>query len=231
MRKRNFNADFKTANNAIDANRPPLDSVWYHHPDGKQMQAVDFKIYRRFTHAPGIAKVELPERDAEVQIPEVQDTDAKQSIGVPPERLKEFESSFEYDFPDDYRDFLLKHNGGNVEDMVLLIPQLGDGVLLLSFFGLDKEHQTQNIEFWLNEESDDFDDSDLIPIGADQGGNLLLLDLSDDSIYYWDAMKFFPDSTEEANAYQVAESFSILQAELIPYHIWVEYQRFLDSER
>ncbi|NJN38873.1 MAG: hypothetical protein HC790_09285 [Acaryochloridaceae cyanobacterium CSU_3_4] len=60
---------------------------------------------------------------------------------------------------------------------------------------------------------DDLKD-DFLPIGFDPGDNALLMNKSNGKIYYWDSARFFPTSSDEENAFWVADSFSDLLTSL-----------------
>jgi hypothetical protein len=123
------------------------------------------------------------------------------------EALIGLEHQIGYTLPDDYRSFLILHNGGQPECQTLNIPDCKSDVIVDTFFGIGKPHA--DIQFWLNELDDDLKDA-FLAIGFDLGANAFLMDKSDGSIYYWDSARHFSCSSDEENAFWVADSFSDL---------------------
>lgn len=121
--------------------------------------------------------------------------------------LTELEQKIDYRLPEDYRSFLVSHNGGQPENQLLRVPDCHADVLIDHFLGIGRPYA--DIQWWLNELKDDLKD-DFLPIGFDPGDNALLMDKSNGKIYYWDSARFFPTSTDEENAFWVADSFSEL---------------------
>jgi hypothetical protein len=114
------------------------------------------------------------------------------------------ENKIDYTFPEDYRNFLIIHNGGQPERQILNVPDCENDVIINIFFGIGKPHA--DIQFWLNELEDDLKGA-FIPIGFDPGANALLMERSDGNFYYWDSARHFPCSSDEENTFWVADSF------------------------
>lgn len=111
-----------------------------------------------------------------------------------------------YEFPEDYREFLLKYNGGLADEGVFDIPGRGQSSVI--FFGINtkKSHSDlvlnfNDYRFRLPEKS--------IPIGFDPGGNLICLVLIDGEwkVYFWDHEKE-NDPPAVCNMVLLNESFS-----------------------
>jgi cell wall assembly regulator SMI1 len=122
--------------------------------------------------------------------------------------ITEFEQEIGFTLPPDYRDFLVQHNGGQPENKFLEVSDCNSDVMISCFLGI-KKPLADDILFWIEELSDDLKDF-FLPIAVDAGGNFLLMDKSNGKIYYWDSARFFPDSSDEENAFWVANSFSHL---------------------
>jgi SMI1 / KNR4 family (SUKH-1) len=113
--------------------------------------------------------------------------------------------------PEDYRSFLILHNGGQPERQILNVQDCESDIIIDIFFGIEKPHA--DIQFWLNELDDDLKGA-FLAIGFDPSSNALLMDKSDGNIYYWDSARHFPCSSDEENAFWVANSFCDLLQKL-----------------
>lgn len=127
--------------------------------------------------------------------------------------LIELESKIGSKLPKDFCEFLIAHNGGRPKNQFLEVPDCDTEVMVHYFFGIKKPNS--DILIWLNELEEDLKDI-FLPIEIDPGGNILLMDKTDGMIYYWDSARFFPDSSDNENAYWVANSFSDLLTRLMP---------------
>jgi hypothetical protein len=92
--------------------------------------------------------------------------------------LLAFEAGVGAKLPEQYRQFLLQHNGGYFQDVVVNFGGgLGDGLDYLSGIGASFPDAE------LGEDLDVFDDNDplkILPIGYTQCGSFLLLGVADD---------------------------------------------------
>jgi len=115
-------------------------------------------------------------------------------------------------FPLDYRRFLLNFNGGNPVPNYLLIPDLNEKVVVECFLGIGRPHF--DLIKWTAEVRHSLDLPDeFIPIAFDPGGNNLIMksaDYGSPEIYYWDSGRHFNLSTDDENAFFVADSFTEL---------------------
>jgi len=103
--------------------------------------------------------------------------------------ILKLEATIKSKIPDDYKEFLLQHNGGRPQKYYFsfkLNSKVTKGYLDW-FLGIHKkmnENIYQYIKMYKNRIP-----SDLIPIGHDPGGNLICLKIKGDnvgSIYFWD---------------------------------------------
>ena len=127
------------------------------------------------------------------------------------EALIKLEQEIGCTLPQDYRNFLIHHNGGEPEYQVLTIPDCHDETLVDRFLGIGRPHD--DIQEWREELSDDLGDA-FLAIGLDAGGNTLFMDMSDWKVYYWDSARYFECSSDDENAFWVADSFSDLLEKL-----------------
>ncbi|RPF54169.1 SMI1/KNR4 family protein [Aquisalibacillus elongatus] len=100
--------------------------------------------------------------------------------------LVAFSEKVGYELPDDYIEFLRKHNGGYVEDSVSTYYRHGEQKFILtSMFGLGSEDDL----FTQFESFKNRIPNTCISIGRDAGGNLVCLNLSQFKygyVYFWD---------------------------------------------
>src|SRR5438128_2090769 len=89
--------------------------------------------------------------------------------------------------PDEYRNFLLEHNGGEPSPQIFLINEREGTDILRFLFGIGHDEYyslTDNIE--------DYSDripANFIPIGCDTFGNLICLSIKGEDVgkvYFWD---------------------------------------------
>jgi len=129
-------------------------------------------------------------------------------------RLAQFEETLGFSLPADYREFLLRRNGGKFQGSVVKVTGLDAKVALDEFFGLDLDERL-NLELWNYQYSYKKPAGSLV-IGADPGGGMVLLGLDPgwSGVYYWDYSQWFEKSTPEHNIYLMAESFTKLMEAL-----------------
>ncbi len=112
--------------------------------------------------------------------------------------------------PSEYRNFLLRHNGGYPDPDGFLFKDLSDGSSVDRFLSIGSgEHS--NLEKYLITYQGRFP-VDFLPIAHDPGGNLVLIGTSgghSGKIYFWDH-EYEADGSEPdmSNMHLVAQSFS-----------------------
>ncbi|MDP2193196.1 MAG: SMI1/KNR4 family protein [Alphaproteobacteria bacterium] len=84
------------------------------------------------------------------------------------------ENFLNYKLPSDYKKFLIEINGGVPLKKYFIYNQTGSS--LKCFFGINKHKDFNLIKFY--NDYKDIIPSDIIPIGQDEGGNILLLAVS-----------------------------------------------------
>ena len=124
------------------------------------------------------------------------------------EVVESFEKKINRKLPKEYKEFLLKHNGGRVnEDSFDYNDRYGaNGSTLHTIYGLLDENDSYDLDY--NRRM--YDGRILegyLTIAEDCGGNLILLSLDDGKIYFWDYnLEDDPPSTN--NMYLVKNSFN-----------------------
>lgn len=130
-----------------------------------------------------------------------------------------FESLIKARLPEDYRSFLLTHNGGEPTPEVFFINESQGDDILGKFYGLYKEPQYSSLS-WCFETNRGRMPSNIIPIGTDPGGNQVCLSVSGSdygAIYFWDHEEV---NNEEGpnydNLYLLAPNFTAFLNGLTP---------------
>ena len=124
--------------------------------------------------------------------------------------FKEIEGNFSFTFPEDYKSFLTKYNGVNMEDYYVKVKDLDEEVLINNLFSTDTElNRSLTLMFWNHEDKEDIPEHSLL-IGDFQDGAFLLLipDGEYKGIYYYDHAYSFEQSDDDCNTYFLAETFS-----------------------
>lgn len=129
-------------------------------------------------------------------------------------RLAQFEATLGFPLPADYRDFLLRKNGGKFQGAVVRIEWLDTNLALDEFLGLDLSDRL-NLEVWNYQYYYKKPAGSLI-IGTDPGGGMILLGLDPvwPGLHYWDFSQWFEKSTPEHNIFPLARSFNHLVEKL-----------------
>jgi len=124
------------------------------------------------------------------------------------EKTLKIENFFRINIPKDYKDFLIKSNGCNIEDAYLYVKELNEYMLMSNFFGIDIKIGFADISKINIEYADDIPEESLL-IGSDAGNGLLLLvnDGINNGVWYYDHSYFFPNSSDENNTYFICETF------------------------
>lgn len=115
--------------------------------------------------------------------------------GATEDQLSALERRIGATLPDDYRQFLIEHNGGRPSPREFVAVDGDEGSAVHFFFTLDS-----NAPFYqLTKKLDVYRDRiprKLLPIACDPFGNLVLLDLGArvrGSVYFWDHERENPD--------------------------------------
>lgn len=104
------------------------------------------------------------------------------------ERLSRFESAIGQRLPDDYRAFLLEHNGGDPEPAIFAIGEAEGTDVVQEFYGLHDGPDFLRLDrAW--EGHREWVPATLIPIAYDPGGNMICLGVRGEergTIFVWD---------------------------------------------
>ena len=129
------------------------------------------------------------------------------------EEITTFEKRVGGSFPEDYKDFLKKYNGGQpVPSAFSFYSDRDDGSAVDWFLSLGKEKYS-NLQKYYDQYKDRVPQG-LMPIAYDAGGNLLLIGVNGhQGIYFWEH-EFEADEADEgdspdmSNVYKVSETFT-----------------------
>ena len=134
-----------------------------------------------------------------------------------PERLAKLESEWDCHLPDDYRAFLLAHNGGEPDRWDYEIPLLDHGepseAGLQVGFGIQEPWGSPANILWVLEAYAGRLPDGFLPIARDPGGNLFALRVRGEpagEVWFWDHEREHRVSGEEllASMSRVASSFT-----------------------
>ncbi|EAB5656919.1 SMI1/KNR4 family protein, partial [Salmonella enterica subsp. enterica] len=103
------------------------------------------------------------------------------------EDISDFEREIKGVLPIDYKNFLMKHNGGQPQpDSFKFFSDRNDASSVDRFLSLGKEKNSNLLKYYNNYK--DRIPSGFIPIAHDAGGNLIIMGLKDNEnkIYFWD---------------------------------------------
>ncbi|NMC56794.1 MAG: SMI1/KNR4 family protein [Eubacteriaceae bacterium] len=126
--------------------------------------------------------------------------------------IKSFELKNDLNLPDDYIDFLLKYNGGEVEltdNNSFFIKGINDNVNIDVLYGVNTENLELSVELWLNDYKIDMPPYTLIVGSCYQYGFIVMLCYGEDAgIYYWDDSYEYACSNDDNNVFFMVDTFS-----------------------
>ena len=130
------------------------------------------------------------------------------------EAISILENKFEVVLPEDYKRFLLQENGGRntaykYKNLVRM-SQISEEINIDVMFGVETNIKNADIEQWTSEYRDDLFPNSII-IGDTIQHGFIVFWLSNEEnrgIYYYDDTYEFESSTDDVNAYFLANSFS-----------------------
>ena len=127
------------------------------------------------------------------------------------EDISNFEKIIKDNLPTDYKNFLMKYNGGQPQPSSFrFFSDRNDGSSVDQFLSLGREKHSNLLNYYENYK--DRIPSGFIPIAHDAGGNLIIMELKSNSnrIYFWDH-EFEVDDGETPNmdnVYYINQSFT-----------------------
>ena len=130
------------------------------------------------------------------------------------EAISILENKFEVVLPEDYKRFLLQENGvrntAYKYKNLVRISQISEEINIDVMFGVETNIKNADIEQWTSEYRDDLFPNSII-IGDTIQHGFIVFWLSNEEnrgIYYYDDTYEFESSTDDVNAYFLANSFS-----------------------
>ena len=130
------------------------------------------------------------------------------------EAISILENKYKVVLPEDYKRFLLQENGGRNTAYkyknLVKISQISEEVNIDVMFGVETNMKNADIEQWTSEYRDDLFPNSII-IGDTIQHGFIVFWLSNEEnrgIYYYDDTYEFESSTDDVNAYFLANSFS-----------------------
>lgn len=127
-----------------------------------------------------------------------------------PERLSQLEQEIGAILPQSLRNVLLAYNGGRPNPKTFEVKGHPEKLFDIQlFFGITDEIECENIG-WNFREFRGLADGRLIPFARTDTGDLLLVDLHDGSVVFWDALEENPDQ----RYYRVADSHAAFMGSL-----------------
>ena len=130
------------------------------------------------------------------------------------EAISILENKFEVVLPEDYKRFLLQENGGRNTAYkyknLVRISQISEEINIDVMFGVETNIKNADIKQWTSEYRDDLFPNSII-IGDTIQHGFIVFWLSNEEnrgIYYYDDTYEFESSTDDVNAYFLANSFS-----------------------
>ena len=130
------------------------------------------------------------------------------------EAISILENKFEVVLPEDYKRFLLQENGGRNTAYkyknLVRISQISEEINIDVMFGVETNIKNADIEQWTSEYRDDLFPNSIIIWDTIQHGFIVfwLSNEENRGIYYYDDTYEFESSTDDVNAYFLANSFS-----------------------
>ena len=130
------------------------------------------------------------------------------------EAISILENKFEVVLPEDYKRFLLQENGGRNTAYkyknLVRISQISEEINIDVMFGVETNIKNADIEQWTSEYRDDLFPNSIIIRDTIQHGFIVfwLSNEENRGIYYYDDTYEFESSTDDVNAYFLANSFS-----------------------
>ena len=130
------------------------------------------------------------------------------------EAISILENKYKVVLPEDYKRFLLQENGGRNTAYkyknLVRISQISEEINIYVMFGVETNMKNADIEQWTSEYRDDLFPNSII-IGDTIQHGFIVFWLSNEEnrgIYYYDDTYEFESSTDDVNAYFLANSFS-----------------------
>ena len=96
------------------------------------------------------------------------------------ENIKAFEDEYGFKFPEEYKNFLEKYNGGKTPDTIFNLNKISSD--LTGFFGLGNVDKHYNYEgFRTNTKMNEWLEDNMLPIGENCFGDYIMLGIGEDN--------------------------------------------------
>lgn len=139
-----------------------------------------------------------------------------------PKLLSEFEEEFNVKLPEQYREFMIKYNGGRVDPNIFDLDVIDDATVLNELYELKTE---KGLDLYsVNDLHEDYFSDEFIAIGDDPGGSDICIGVKGDvrgKVYFFDRESDYEEYDEEGE--------EILIDEKIMYLLSDTFYGFLDS--
>lgn len=127
------------------------------------------------------------------------------------EEILLFEKKIGLSFPKDYKDFLVKYNGGIPSPANFDFYDKSDASTIRSFFLITKDRNNPESIDWTLRLYDGRLPTHFLPVASDLGDNLILLDCSVEArgVFFWDHEEEADEDEEPTmdNMYYLSKSF------------------------
>ena len=140
-------------------------------------------------------------------------TNAIKSFGKTVENdIKNLEKVLNIKFPNDYKNFLLKTNGGSIPNdntNEIVLKNIGKIINIDILYGVNTDNSCFDIEYWTKKYIDDlFEKTVIIGDSLQNGFIVMICDGNNDGVYYYDDSYYFDESNDENNVYIISKNFT-----------------------
>lgn len=121
------------------------------------------------------------------------------------EHIKEFESKYNFTFPKQYREFLLKYNGGETPKSKFRINRISSDIR--GFYGLGGANQYHHYNLFENSgRLTEWIEDSMIPIAVNTFGDYIMIGIGEDNqgkvyFYYHDRPKKYLELTDDLRTF------------------------------
>ena len=127
------------------------------------------------------------------------------------EDINNLQEKYNIKLPQDYCEFLMKYNGGDLSDdgCEVFVKYLDTDIHMDVLFGVNTGNRDLDVDTWTDDYSYDMPPYTII-IGAshEHGLIVLLCEGENAGVYYWDDGYEFECSSDEVNTYFIADTFT-----------------------
>lgn len=139
-----------------------------------------------------------------------------------PKLLSEFEDEFNVKLPEQYREFMIKYNGGYVDPNIFKFDDEGGSTVLNELYPLKSEEDVDL--YYINDLHEDYFSDGFITIGDDPGGSDICLGVKGDvrgKVYFFDRESDYEEYDENGEEILIDEKIMNLLSDT--------FYSFLDS--